>query len=115
MGTTKEKATTKKKDAPEKKLDLFKVKPVRDGLIVLPHPAEQVSKGGIIIPDTAKEKPKSGTVVNHGPGVWEDGNHIKPEVKTGDEIIYGTWAGVELHVDGVTYLVMKQSDVLAII
>jgi chaperonin GroES len=107
-----EKASQKKED---KKLDIFKVHATKDRIIVLPRDAEEVSKGGIIIPDTAKEKPNIGKVVNHGPGMYDNGILVPIEAKTGDEIIYGKWAGTPVAVDGVDYLIMRQDDVLAII
>lgn len=97
-------------------LDVFKVKPLGDRIIVRPHPAETRTAGGIIIPDTAKEKPNIGTVVNAGRGIYENGVLIPMETKVGDTIIYGKWAGTEIDVDGETLLIMKEgSDVLAIV
>ena len=79
--------------------------------MVLPNPAEEKTAGGLIIPDTAKEKPLAGKVVAVGPGTSE----IKMEVKVGDEVLYGKYAGTEIHIDGKDYLIMKQQDILAII
>ncbi len=88
-----------------------KIKPLADRVLVEPMEAETITASGIIIPDTAKEKPQRGTVVAVGPGTTD----IKMEVKKGDVIIYGKYAGTEISVDGKDYLIMKQSDVLAII
>ncbi len=79
--------------------------------VVLPNPAEEKTAGGLIIPDTAKEKPLAGKVVAVGPGTSE----VKMEVKVGDQVLYGKYAGQEIQVDGVDYLIMKQNDILAII
>ncbi len=87
------------------------VKPLSDRVLVLPNPAEEKTAGGLFIPDTAKEKPLAGKVVAVGPGTSE----IKMEVSVGDQVLYGKYAGQELHIDGVDYLIMKQSDIMAII
>ncbi len=87
------------------------VKPLSDRVLVLPTPAEEKTVGGLIIPDTAKEKPLVGKVVAVGPGTSE----IKMEVKVGDQVLYGKYAGQEISVDGTDYLIMKQSDIFAII
>ncbi|HPX04893.1 MAG TPA: co-chaperone GroES [Tenuifilaceae bacterium] len=88
-----------------------KIKPLADRVLVEPMEAETKTASGIFIPDTAKEKPQRGTVVAVGPGT----NDIKMEVKKGDVVLYGKYAGTEISVDGKDYLIMKQSDVLAII
>ncbi len=87
------------------------VKPLSDRVVILPNPAEEKTAGGLIIPDTAKEKPLAGKVVAAGPGTSE----IKMEVKVGDEVLYGKYAGTEINIEGENYLIMKQSDILAII
>ncbi len=87
------------------------VKPLSDRVLVLPNPAEEKTAGGLIIPDTAKEKPLVGKVVAVGPGTSE----IRMEVKVGDQVLYGKYAGQEISVDGTDYLIMKQSDIFAII
>ena len=87
------------------------VKPLSDRVLVLPNPAEEKTAGGLIIAHTAKEKPLAGKVVAVGPGTSE----IKMEVKVGDEVLYGKYAGTEIHIDGKDYLIMKQQDILAII
>lgn len=87
------------------------VKPLSDRVLVLPNPAEEKTVGGLIIPDTAKEKPLVGKVVAVGPGTSE----IKMEVKVGAQVLYGKYAGQEISVDGTDYLIMKQSDIFAII
>ena len=87
------------------------VKPLSDRVLVKPNPAEEKTASGLFIPDTAKEKPLMGKVVAVGPGTSE----IKMEVKVGDMVIYGKYAGTELSHEGEDYLVMKQSDLIAIV
>ena len=87
------------------------VKPLSDRVLVLPNPAEEITAGGLIIPDTAKEKPLAGKVIAVGPGTAE----VKMEVKEGDEVLYGKYAGTELNIDGVSYLMMAQRDILAVV
>ncbi len=87
------------------------VKPLSDRVLVVPNSAEGKTAGGLFIPDTAKEKPLSGKVVAVGPGTKE----VDMEVKVGNEVLYGKYAGQELSIDGTDYLIMKQSDILAII
>ena len=87
------------------------VKPLSDRVLILPNPAEEKTAGGLIIPDTAKEKPLAGKVVAVGPG----NKDVTMEVKPGDEVLYGKYAGQELQIGGETYLIMKQNDILAII
>jgi chaperonin GroES len=87
------------------------VKPLSDRVLVLPNPAEEKTAAGLIIPDTAKEKPLAGKVIAVGPGTSE----IKMEVKVGDQVLYGKYAGTEVNIDGTDYLIMKQNDILAII
>ena len=86
------------------------IKPLSDRVLVLPNPAEEKTAGGLFIPDTAKEKPLMGKVVAVGPGTTD----VKMEVKEGDTVLYGKYAGTELNIEGVDYLIMKQSDILAI-
>ncbi len=87
------------------------IKPLADRVLVKPLEAEMKTASGIIIPDSAKEKPQKGTIVAAGPGT----NDEKMEVKVGDVVLYGKYAGSELSVDGKDYLIMRQSDILAIV
>ena len=89
----------------------MKIKPLSDRVLIQPNPAEEKTSGGLFIPDTAKEKPLAGKVVAVGPGTSE----VKMEVKEGDQVLYGKYAGTEVNVDGTDYLIMRQSDILAII
>ncbi len=87
------------------------ITPLHDRVIVKPAPAEEKTAGGIIIPDTAKEKPQRGTVMAAGPGKKDE----PMSVKTGDSILYGKYAGTEVNFDGEDYLIMRESDILAVI
>jgi len=91
------------------------IKPLADRVIVAPMEKETMS-GGIIIPDTAKEKSQQGKIVAAGPGsVSDNGERVAPEVKKGDIVLYGKYAGTEVNVDGKDYLILRESDVLAIL
>lgn len=87
------------------------VKPLSDRVLIEPNPAEEKTAGGLFIPDTAKEKPLAGKVVAVGPGTSD----VKMEVKVGDSVLYGKYAGTEIQVEGKDYLIMRQSDIFAII
>ena len=87
------------------------IKPLSDRVLILPNPAEEVTAGGLIIPDTAKEKPLAGKVIAAGPGTAE----VKMEVKEGDQVLYGKYAGTEISLEGTSYLILKQSEILAVI
>jgi chaperonin GroES len=89
----------------------MKIKPLADRVLVEPAPAETKTASGIIIPDTAQEKPQKGKVVATGKGTKEE----PITVKVGDKILYGKYAGTELNYEGANYLIMKESDILAII
>lgn len=92
------------------------IKPLADRVIVAPAAAEEKTKSGIIIPDTAKEKPQRGEVVAVGEGkVSEQGTLMQPQVKVGDQVLYGKYAGTEISVDGGDYLIMRESDILAVL
>ena len=86
------------------------IRPLADRVVIEPKAAETQTASGLYIPDTAKEKPQQGTVVAAGPGKKDE----PMEVKVGDVVIYGKYAGTEVSVDGKDYLIMKQSDILAI-
>ncbi|MCX7767117.1 MAG: co-chaperone GroES [Candidatus Sumerlaeia bacterium] len=93
------------------------VKPLGDRVVVKRiEEEEQKSAGGIIIPDTAKEKPQRGKVIAVGPGrLSDDGKRMPMEVKVGDEILFGKYSGTDIKIDGEEYLIMHESDILAII
>lgn len=93
-----------------------KLKPLGDRILVKRIEAEEVKKGSIIIPDTAKEKPQEGEVIAVGPGKIDDkGTRHAPEVKKGDKVLFGKYAGTEVEIDGKECLIMNEDDILAII
>lgn len=87
------------------------IKPLHDRVLVEPAQAEEKTIGGIIIPDTAKEKPQKGTIVAVGPGKKDE----PMTVKEGDTVLYGKYAGTEITLDGKDYLIMRESDIVAVI
>jgi chaperonin GroES len=92
------------------------IKPLADRVVVKPLELEEAKVGSIYIPETAKEKPQEGEVVAVGPGKASDtGEKVAMEVKVGDKVLYGKYSGTEVSVDGVDYLIMRESDILAII
>lgn len=94
----------------------MKIKPLSDRIVIKPSPSEEKTKGGIYLPDTAKEKPVVGEVVAVGPGrKSDDGKLIALEVKVGDKILYGKYSGTETTIDGQEYLIMRESDVFAVV
>ena len=92
-------------------MEKINIKPLGDRVVVLPEPAEEKTSTGIIIPDTAQEKPQRGTVVAAGVGSETE----KMEVKVGDTVLYGKYSGTEITLDGNDYLILRQSDILAIV
>ena len=94
----------------------MQVKPLADRVLIKSLEPEEEKKGGIIIPDTAKEKPQQGKVIEVGPGrVTDDGKKIPMELKKGDKILYGKYSGTEVTIDDTEYLIMRESDVLAVL
>ena len=92
------------------------VKPLSDRIIIRPLEAEEKTAGGIIIPDNAKEKPQKGEVVAVGAGkISDSGQKIDMSLKTGDKVLYGKYSGTEVSIDGADYLIMRESDVLAVL
>ncbi len=92
----------------------MKLKPLADRVIIKAAESEDVTSGGIYLPDTAKEKPQRGKVVATGPGKTEDGKVVPLQVKKGDDVLYGKYSGTEVIVDGTDYLIVRESDILAI-
>ncbi len=93
-----------------------KVRPLADRVVIRANEREEMTLSGIVLPDTAKEKPQEGTVVAAGPGRRnEKGERVKPEVKVGDVVLYARYAGTEVKIDGEELLILKESDVLAIV
>ena len=94
----------------------MKVKPLSDRVLVKPLEEEEQVRGGIIIPDTAREKPQRGEVVAVGPGkTTEEGKTLPLHVKVGEQVLYGKYAGTEVKLDDVDYLIMSESDILAVL
>ena len=94
----------------------MKVKPLHDRVIVKRIEEEAKTKGGIIIPDTAKEKPVEGVILAVGDGkVADDGKKIALEVKVGDKVLFGKYAGTEIQIDGEEHLIMREDDIIAIV
>ncbi len=94
----------------------MKIRPLNDRILVKRLEEEEKTKGGIIIPDSAKEKPMEGKVIAVGKGKkTEDGKVIKLDVKEGDKVLFGKYAGTEVNIDGVEHTIMREDDVLGII
>ena len=94
----------------------MKFRPLHDRVVVKRIDADEKTAGGIIIPDTAKEKPQTGEVVAVGPGGRDEAGKLTPlDVKAGDHVLFGKWSGTEVKLDGVDYLIMKESDIMGIL
>ena len=94
----------------------MKIKPLAYRVVIQPLEETEQKKGSIIIPDTAKEKPQQGKIVALGPGkLTDEGKRVAPEVKKGDKVLYGKYSGTEVTIDGNEYLILRESDILAII
>ena len=94
----------------------MKLRPLNDQILVIRIEEEEKTKGGIIIPDTAKEKPQEGKVVAVGPGKNNDKGEIIPlDVREGDRVLFGKYAGTEIKIDGVEHLIMREDDILGIV
>ena len=94
----------------------MKFRPLHDRVVVKRIEAEEKSAGGIIIPDTAKEKPQQGEVIAVGPGGRDEAGKLIPiDVKAGDRVLFGKWSGTEVKLDGVEYLIMKESDIMGVL
>jgi chaperonin GroES len=92
------------------------LKPLGDRVVVKPKPKEEMTRSGIVLPDTASEKPQEGTILSVGPGrVLDNGKRIEMEVKAGDTVLFAKYAGTEVKLDGEDYLVIRESDLLAIV
>ena len=93
----------------------IKVKPLADRVVVKAIEDAEQMRGGLYIPDTAKEKPQQGEVVAVGPGRVEDGKRVEMELKVGDKVLYGKYSGTEVTIEDQPYLILRESDVLAIV
>src|SRR5262245_66029812 len=93
-----------------------KFRPLHDRVVVRRLEGEEKTKGGIIIPDTAKEKPQEGEVIAVGPGGRDENGKLIPiDVKVGDGVLFGKWSGTEMKLDGVEYMIMKESDLMGVL
>ena len=94
----------------------MKFRPLHDRVVVKRIDAEEKTSGGIIIPDTAKEKPQQGEVIGVGPGGRDEAGKLIPiDVQVGDRVLFGKWSGTEVKIDGVEYLIMKESDIMGVL
>jgi chaperonin GroES len=94
----------------------MKFRPLHDRVVVKRIDAEEKSAGGIIIPDTAKEKPSQGEVIAVGPGGRDEAGKLVPlDVQVGNRVLFGKWSGTEVKIDGVEYLIMKESDIMGVL
>lgn len=92
------------------------LKPLQDRVVIKPAEGEEVTKSGLVLPDTAQERPQEGEAVAVGPGrVGEDGKRVAMEIKVGDHVVYSKYAGTEFKEDDTDYLIVRESDILAII
>jgi chaperonin GroES len=94
----------------------MKFRPLHDRVVIERIDAEAKTAGGIIIPDTAQEKPQQGKVIAVGPGARDESGKLIPiDVKLGDRILFGKWSGTEVKIDGIEYLIMKESDIMGVL
>src|SRR5919112_4999898 len=94
----------------------MKFRPLHDRVVVKRIAAEEKTRGGIIIPDTAKEKPQEGEVIAVGPGGRDESGKLIPiDLQVGDRVLFGKWSGTEVRLDGVEYLIMKESDIMGVV
>jgi chaperonin GroES len=91
------------------------VGPLADRVVVRSLESNEQTRGGLFIPDTAKEKPQEGEILAVGPGRFDDGKRVPMEVKTGDKVLFGKYSGTEVVIDGESLLILRESDVLAIL
>ena len=93
----------------------MKFRPLHDRVLVRPLEQDERTTGGIIIPDTAKEKPQQGEIIAVGPGRYEKNVRVPMELKVGDKVLYGKYSGSEVTIDAEQYLILRESDVLAVV
>ncbi|MFZ5634464.1 MAG: co-chaperone GroES [Bacillota bacterium] len=92
------------------------IRPLGERVVVKPLPSEEITKGGIVLPDTAKEKPQEGEVVAVGSGrLLDNGTRVAIDLKVGDKVLFSKYAGNEVKIDDVEYLIMRESDILGVI
>jgi chaperonin GroES len=93
-----------------------KLRPLGDRIVIQPTPREEMTKSGIVLPDTAKEKPQEGTIVATGPGAFDDtGKRMPMDVKVGQKVLYGKYAGTEFKIEDEELLIVSQKDILAVV
>ena len=93
-----------------------KIKPLADRVVVTPTDEDEQMRGGLYIPDTAKEKPQQGKIVALGPGkLSEEGTRVEPDVELGQTVLYGKYSGTDVTIDGEDFLILRESDILAVI
>jgi chaperonin GroES len=93
-----------------------RLQPLGDRVVVQPTPREEMTKSGLVLPDTAKEKPQEGTILAVGPGAFDnDGKRISMDVKVGQKVLYGKYAGTEFKIDDEDLLIVSQKDILAVL
>ena len=92
-----------------------KITPLSDRVVVKASEDTEQMRGGLYIPDTAKEKPQQGEIIAAGPGKYEDGKLVPMSVKVGDKVLYGKYSGTEITLDNEQYLILRESDVLAVV
>jgi len=94
----------------------MKIEPLEDRIVVQTLEAEETTRGGIVLPDSAQEKPQQGRVIAVGPGkMLDSGQRAKPAVKKGDTVVYAKYGGTEIDVDGEEYMILRESDILAVL
>src|SRR6266446_2914990 len=94
----------------------MKFRPLHDRVVVRRLEGEEKTKGGIIIPDTVKEKPQEGEIIAVGPGARDESGELIPiDLKSGDRVLFGKWSGTEVKIDGIEYLIMKESDIMGVL
>jgi chaperonin GroES len=92
------------------------LKPLADRVVIKPKAREEMTRSGLVLPDTAKEKPQEGTIIAAGPGrVLDDGTRVPLDVKVGDSVLYAKYAGTEYKIDNEEHLIVRESDILAIV
>src|SRR5262249_31748628 len=102
--------------APRADIRPMQFRPLHDRVVIKRIEAEEKTSGGIIIPDTAKEKPQEGEVIAVGPGGRDESGKLIPiDVKVGDRVLFGKWSGTEVKLDGVEYMIMKESDLMGVL
>jgi chaperonin GroES len=92
-----------------------KISPLADRVVVKPLEESETMRGGLYIPDTAKEKPQQGEIVAVGPGRFEEGKRVPMELKVGDKVLYGKYSGTEITLEGDQVLILRETDVLAVV